>query len=217
MKSKKIKNMLMGLSCLLMMTASSSLILSVKLEETYKENTQLEHQIEDNNKKISELRDNIEELNEILKEKDNEIESKNNEILEKDNKINDKDNEINSLKNKLEEVSVRQLEKNIKEIPVELTGYCNCSSCSGGWGGTTALGTGTRVGVIAAPKEIALGSKIVIDELKWYKNDATFTVEDRGGAVVKKSNGAYVIDVWFPSHEQAINFGRVKTVAKIMN
>lgn len=210
MKSKKIKNMLMGLSCLLMMTASSSLILSVKLEETYKENTQLEHQIEDNNKKISELQDNIGELNEILKEKDSEIELKNNEILEKDN-------EINSLKNKLEEVSARQLEENVKEIPVELTGYCNCYLCSGGWGGTTALGTDTRVGVIAAPKEIALGSKIVIDELKWYKNDATFTVEDRGSAVVKKSNGVYVIDVWFPSHEQAINFGRVKTVAKIMN
>lgn len=210
MKSKKIKNMLMGLSCLLMITASSSLILSVKLEETYKENDQLEHQIEDNNKKISELQDNIGELNEILKEKDGEIELKNNEILEKDN-------EINSLKNKLEEVSARQLEENVKEIPVELTGYCNSYLCSGEWGGTTALGTSTRVGVIAAPKEIALGSKIVIDELKWYKNDATFTVEDRGGAVVKKSNGAYVIDVWFPSHEQAINFGRVKTVAKIMN
>ena len=208
MKSNKIKNMLISLSCLLMITSSSSIMLSVKLEESYNERTQLEYQIGEDNKKILELQDNIEELNKSLKDKENEIENKENEI-------ENKNSEISNLKNKLEEVSARQVSE--REISVELTGYCNCKLCSDGWGGTTALGTGTRVGVIAAPKEISLGSKIVIDELKWYKSDATFTVEDRGGAVVKKSNGAYVIDVWFPNHEQALKFGRVKTVAKIMN
>lgn len=79
------------------------------------------------------------------------------------------------------------------------------------------MGTQTRIGVIAAPIEVELGSKMIIKELSWYKSDSIFDVEDRGGAVVKKSNGAYVIDVWFPTHEQALAFGRVKTKAIIID
>lgn len=106
-------------------------------------------------------------------------------------------------------------EKHI-EINVELTGYCNDYECSGNWGNRTAMQTYNRIGVIAAPKNIKLGTKIYIPTLKNYKKDGIFTVEDRGGAVVQKSDGTYIIDIWFSAHEQTIKFGRKKTKAYII-
>lgn len=107
-------------------------------------------------------------------------------------------------------------DKSIFEIPipikVELTAYCNCAICSEAWGSETAMQTHTRVGVVAAPKEIPLGSTVYIPELKDYKQDGVFKVEDRGGAVVVKSDGTYIIDVWLPTHEQVKEFGRKKMV-----
>lgn len=98
-----------------------------------------------------------------------------------------------------------------KAIKAELTAYCNCRSCSEAWGSKTAMQTKTRVGVVAAPKNIPLGSKLYIPELKSYKSDCMFNVEDRGGAIKIKKDGTYVIDVWLPTHEQVKKFGRKKT------
>lgn len=95
-----------------------------------------------------------------------------------------------------------------REVSVELTAYDNDKSCSGDWGNLTAMGTRTRVGVIAAPKNIPLGTKVYIPSLKWYNETGIFSVEDRGGAVVEKSNGNSVIDVWFGSHNETEKFGR---------
>ena len=103
---------------------------------------------------------------------------------------------------------------NGREISVELTGYCTCSYCSGNWGGLTAMGTQVRVGVVATPKSIPLGSTMYIPHLSNI-NGGTFSVEDRGGAVVEK-NGVYVIDVFFNSHQEALDFGRVKTKAYLI-
>lgn len=112
-------------------------------------------------------------------------------------------------------------DKSIFEIPipikVELTAYCNCSICSEAWGSETAMQTHTRIGVVAAPKEIPLGSKVYIPELRDYKKDGVFKVEDRGGAVVVKSDGTYIIDVWLPTHEQVKEFGRKKAIVFLSN
>ncbi len=108
------------------------------------------------------------------------------------------------------------LKKAPKPISVELTAYCNDEQCSGKWGGTTTMGTETRLGVVAAPSSISLGSKLYIPDLSYYKNDAVFNVEDRGGAVKMKDDGTYIIDVWFPTHEQVEQFGRVRTTAYIL-
>lgn len=97
-------------------------------------------------------------------------------------------------------------------IKVELTAYCNCAICSEAWGSETAMQTHTRIGVVAAPKDIPLGSKIIIPELKNYKEDGVFKVEDRGGAVIVKDDGTHIIDVWLPTHEQVKAFGRKKTI-----
>lgn len=101
-------------------------------------------------------------------------------------------------------------------IKAELTAYCNCAICSEAWGSQTAMQTHTRVGVVATPKEIPLGRKIYIPDLKGYKDDCLFNVEDRGGAVVVKSDGTYIIDVWLPTHEQVKEFGRKKTTVYLL-
>lgn len=98
-----------------------------------------------------------------------------------------------------------------KAIEVELTAYCNDEICSEGWGSQTAMQTEIRLGVVAAPSSIPLGSKLYIPELENYKSDGIFTVEDRGGAVKQKEDGTYIIDVWLPTHEQVEEFGRKST------
>ena len=103
-----------------------------------------------------------------------------------------------------------------KMINVELTAYCNDERCSGKWGGTTAPGTETRVGVVAAPSSISLGSKLYIPDLSYYKTDSVFDVEDRGGAIKTKEDGTYMVDVWFSTHEQVEKFGRIKTTAYML-
>lgn len=102
---------------------------------------------------------------------------------------------------------------NIKGTPIkaELTAYSDDPRSSGQWGSQTAMQTRTRLGVIAAPKNIPLGSKIYIPELQNYKEDGMFDVEDRGGAIKVKKDGTYVIDVWVPTHEEAVKFGRKYT------
>ena len=70
--------------------------------------------------------------------------------------------------------------------------------------------TRTRVGVVAAPKEIELGSKIYIPILKDYAANGMFSVEDRGSAVKIKDDGTYIIDVWISNHDEVEKFGRKK-------
>lgn len=73
--------------------------------------------------------------------------------------------------------------------------------------GTTATGTQTRWGVIAVdPSVIPYGTKVYIPEL-----DMTFIAEDTGGAI--KGNK---IDIYMPTTEQAIQWGRKDITIKIL-
>lgn len=103
-----------------------------------------------------------------------------------------------------------------RAIKAELTAYCDDPRCSEEWGSMTAMQTTTRLGVIAAPKDIPLGSKMYIPELTNMKSDGVFDVEDRGGAIKVKADGTYVIDVWVPSYEEAVAFGRKTTTIYLM-
>ena len=85
---------------------------------------------------------------------------------------------------------------------VELTGYDSCTYCTGSTKGITASGKKASQGTIATPRNIPLGTLISI-------NGEPYRAEDRGGAIVVRSDGVYVFDVWFPTHKQALNFGRV--------
>ena len=103
-----------------------------------------------------------------------------------------------------------EISEDMIPIKAELTAYCNCEICFEEWGSQTAMMTETKKGVVAAPDEIPLGSTLYIPELKNYKNDGIFFVEDRGGAVKVKDDGTYIIDIWLSNHEDVIKFGRKK-------
>jgi len=81
---------------------------------------------------------------------------------------------------------------------VTATGYCSCAACCGKSDGITASGAQAAWGTIAAPGAYAFGTRFTIPEL-----GGVFTVRDRGGAI----KGAR-IDIWFPTHAQALAWGR---------
>jgi len=86
-----------------------------------------------------------------------------------------------------------------------VTGYCSCENCCDKspydeWYGITATGKKAKWGTIAVDSEvISLGSKLRIEGFE----NTIFRAEDVGGAV--KGNH---IDIWFPDHQQARQFGR---------
>lgn len=95
-----------------------------------------------------------------------------------------------------------------KELMVTATAYtAYCEGCSG----TTAIGIDLRSNpnqrVIAVdPKVIPLGSKV------WVEGYGEAIAGDTGGAI--KGNK---IDVFIPSHDQALQWGRKKVKIKILN
>ena len=112
---------------------------------------------------------------------------------------------------------------------VLVTGYCNCEQCCGwerswfGFGrpvytygpmkgrpkkvGRTARGTTARKGTVAAdPKAFPFGTRL---DIPGY---GTGTVEDVGGAIKGRH-----IDVWFPTHEEARQWGRRELAVKTIS
>jgi 3D (Asp-Asp-Asp) domain-containing protein len=81
-----------------------------------------------------------------------------------------------------------------------LTAYCGCPRCSGGWGSKTATGTKAKAGrtIAVDPKVIKYGTKVVI-------NGIEYVAEDCGGGIKGKH-----IDIYFNSHNEALDFGRQK-------
>lgn len=90
-----------------------------------------------------------------------------------------------------------------------LTAYCPCPICCGKYSNmtnpVTASGTTPAAGrTIAAPSNFAFGTKIMIDGV-------IYTVEDRGGAI----NGNH-FDIYFNTHQEALNFGMRTTAAYLV-
>ncbi|MEE9605306.1 MAG: 3D domain-containing protein [Candidatus Scalindua sp.] len=82
--------------------------------------------------------------------------------------------------------------------------YCSCVKCckkppSDKRYGITATGRVAQWGTVAVDRDvIELGSRLRIEGFP----DTTFRAEDVGGGV--KGNH---IDIWFPSHKEALSFG----------
>ena len=85
------------------------------------------------------------------------------------------------------------------------TAYCPCYKCSGSYGGTTSTGKKATAGhtIAVDPHTIPYGTKVKIKG-KWY------TAEDCGGAIKGKR-----IDIYFNSHQEALQFGRQTLKVKI--
>jgi 3D (Asp-Asp-Asp) domain-containing protein len=93
----------------------------------------------------------------------------------------------------------------IKRTPVILTGYDNDYACTQSGKGITASGVRASRGTIAVPSNIPL-------KTTFYINGKEHKALDRGGAIKVKEDGTYVIDVWFPTHKEATEFGRKKGI-----
>ncbi len=100
---------------------------------------------------------------------------------------------------------------NLNAEVFKVTAYCSCERCchkdpSDKWYGITATGKRARWGTVAVDKRvIKLGSELKINGFP----GTIFRAEDVGGAVKGKH-----IDVWFPSHSEALKFGVKKIVIK---
>ncbi len=98
---------------------------------------------------------------------------------------------------------------NLKAEVFKATAYCSCEKCcnknpSDKRYGITATGKVAKWGTVAVDRRIIkLGSKL---KIKGFPN-TTFRAEDVGSAI--KGNH---IDIWFPSHEEALEFGVKKMV-----
>jgi len=98
--------------------------------------------------------------------------------------------------------------KVVKKIRVMVTAYSSTPSETDDTPFITAAGTSVRDGIVANNK-YPFGTKIRIPELY---GDKIFVVEDR--LHCKTSN--YLVDIWFPSRQDALNFGAKITYIEIL-
>lgn len=95
-----------------------------------------------------------------------------------------------------------------KEITYNVSAYCSCSYCCGKNAcGITASGKSVRWGYVAADKKLfKFGTKLSIEGFTGH-----FTVEDTGSAIKGRK-----LDIWFPSHQEAKEFGRKNLKVKFV-
>lgn len=185
------------------------IILSIAIVSSKQECSKLQEANNSLNVSVNEQKKTIESLkNEKAKlQKDiNQLQAEKNnwdtqvtELTEK-NKQQEKNNQTNNTAKKPEkpntQTSTSTQGTNLGQF--KITAYCSCSSCCGkGSSGKTASGTTPMAGrtVAVDPKIIPLGSKVIID-------GHTYIAEDTGGAI--KGNK---IDIYFSSHQEALNWG----------
>ena len=79
----------------------------------------------------------------------------------------------------------------------KISAYCHCSQCCGKSDGITATGTKVTANrtIAVDPRVIPLGSQVMID-------GNIYVAEDTGGNI--KGNR---IDMYFPTHQEALNWG----------
>jgi len=93
-------------------------------------------------------------------------------------------------------------------VRMEVTAYCPCKICCGKWAdGMTASGKPAKGALAAAdPFFYAFGTYMRIEG---YNGGEPFKVWDTGGKEIK---GRWRIDLLFPTHEQAKQYGRRRNV-----
>ena len=114
-----------------------------------------------------------------------------------------------------ETISNRNSELREEWIQFTATGYCACQKCCGKINGVTASGAKAVAGItVAMPSSYSFGTKIQLKSANGnlMNGGNYYTVQDRGGAI--KSNR---IDIFFSSHQEALNFGRRTVYLKVVN
>lgn len=72
----------------------------------------------------------------------------------------------------------------------------------------TANGTHPSEHTCAAPKNIPFGTKITVHGTGTEYDGRTYTVTDRGSAIIINNKGQYIFDLWMPTESQCRQFGR---------
>jgi len=121
--------------------------------------------------------------------------------------------DIEVKKPETKEVTVDQWEI----VKMNVSAYCPCEKCCDNWGKIpvssgkrkTASGHTIKEGdkFVAAPRNYPFGTKMIIEG---YAGDKIVKVEDVGGAI--KGNK---LDLYFDSHQLALNFGRQEILVKV--
>jgi 3D (Asp-Asp-Asp) domain-containing protein len=98
-------------------------------------------------------------------------------------------------------------------IMMEVTAYCPCKKCCGASAsGLTASGRNVRYNggrFVAADNRFKFGSRLLIPG---YSTDKPVEVIDRGGAIKGDK-----LDVFFPTHQEAITWGRKLIPVTVFN
>lgn len=100
-----------------------------------------------------------------------------------------------------------------RQVWVEVTAYCACPKCCGpNARGLTASGRSIKYNggmfVAADTKVFKFGTKL---QIPGYADGKTVEVIDRGGAIK-----GYHLDVFFPTHEEAKQWGRRRIMVTIV-
>lgn len=98
--------------------------------------------------------------------------------------------------------------QNNQKINVVITAYSSTVWETDDTPYITASGTYVRDGIVAN-NLLPLGTKIKIPEIF---GDKIFVVEDR----MNSRKSYYHIDIWFPSYQEALNFGAKRTYIEIL-
>jgi 3D (Asp-Asp-Asp) domain-containing protein len=104
--------------------------------------------------------------------------------------------------------AMNEVETDDAYIEMQATAYCI--------DGTTATGTHTRKGICAGKREWFGKTAVVYADNHGEIGDliGIYKVEDTGGDPIR--NGK-VLDIWVPSYDEAIQFGRQKVHVYILN
>jgi 3D (Asp-Asp-Asp) domain-containing protein len=104
--------------------------------------------------------------------------------------------------------AMNEVETDDAYIEMQATAYCI--------DGTTATGTHTRKGICAGKREWFGKTAVVYADNHGEIGDliGIYKVEDTGGDPIR--NGK-VLDIWVPSYDEAIQFGRRKVHVYILN
>ena len=163
--------------------------------------------INSKNEEINRLKEELNLKQEEINQKTEELDVRLEEIDNANYKINEleKKNTVSSRSS----VTSRKTstEDNNEYIKFTATAYCPCSNCCGKSDGITARGTkATANYTVAMSSKYSFGTKIEIQGM------GTYVVEDRGGAINDNR-----IDIYFDTHQEALNFGRRTVYLKVID
>lgn len=102
----------------------------------------------------------------------------------------------------------------LKEVQVVATAYCPCSICCAPYSGkSTADGSVPQaLHTLATSPDYSFGTNIYIPYFDGASNHGIFEVEDRGGAIQGNK-----IDIFFNTHQEALQFGKKIITIYILN